>query len=43
MGSQLILRVGYYIHNCVKMRYKAAFWPQYILGALSNVSIRNMI
>ncbi|CAG8034123.1 unnamed protein product [Penicillium salamii] len=24
--------MGYYIHSCVKMRYKANFRPQYILG-----------
>lgn len=24
--------LGYYIHSCVKMRYKANFRPQYILG-----------
>lgn len=23
---------GYYIHSCVKMRYKAAYHPQYLLG-----------
>ena len=26
------LEVGYYIHTCVKMRYKAAFRTQQILG-----------
>lgn len=29
---------GYYIHSCVKMRYKADFRPQYILGALPGFS-----
>ena len=24
--------IGYYIHSCIKMRYKATFRPQYILG-----------
>jgi arginine-tRNA-protein transferase len=24
--------IGYYIHNCQKMRYKGTFRPQYILG-----------
>jgi hypothetical protein len=24
--------IGYYIHSCQKMRYKANFRPQYILG-----------
>lgn len=24
--------LGYYIHSCQKMRYKANFRPQYILG-----------
>jgi len=24
--------IGYYIHNCQKMRYKGNFKPQYILG-----------
>ncbi|KAJ5190558.1 uncharacterized protein N7498_009543 [Penicillium cinerascens] len=28
--------MGYYIHSCVKMRYKGAFRPQYILDPESN-------
>jgi arginine-tRNA-protein transferase len=30
--SQLTLYTGFYIHSCVKMRYKGNFRPQYILG-----------
>lgn len=29
---QLTLHIGYYIHSCVKMKYKGNFRPQYILG-----------
>ena len=30
-----MLRVqGYYIHDCVKMKYKRAFHPTYVLGQL---------
>lgn len=25
--------LGFYIHSCMKMRYKAAFKPTYILGS----------
>lgn len=29
--------MGYYIHSCIKMRYKATFHPTYILDPQSNV------
>jgi arginine-tRNA-protein transferase len=29
--------IGYYIHSCQKMRYKANFRPQYILGMFHPV------
>lgn len=40
MGKESFLRyspafdftIGYYIHSCIKMRYKATFRPQYVLG-----------
>lgn len=40
MGKQFFLpyspafdfTIGYYIHSCIKMRYKATFRPQYVLG-----------
>ena len=32
--------MGFYIHSCVKMRYKAKFHPTYMLGSLQpNQSI----
>ena len=31
---------GFYIHNCQKMRYKAAFRPQYILGEPTETRLR---
>ena len=39
----MLTNVGYYIHSCIKMRYKAAYRPQYILGelALSQLNIMN--
>ena len=40
MGKEVLLScspafdfsIGYYIHSCIKMRYKASFRPQYVLG-----------
>ena len=28
--------VGYYIHSCIKMRYKGTFAPTYILGMVAT-------
>lgn len=28
----MLILPGYYIHSCQKMRYKALYRPQYILG-----------
>ena len=25
-------RTGFYIHSCIKMRYKGTFFPSYLLG-----------
>lgn len=30
--SSLLTETGYYIHSCIKMRYKANFSPTYMLG-----------
>lgn len=30
------LYMGYYIHDCVKMKYKASYQPSYLLDAESN-------
>lgn len=32
--NKLLITIGYYIHSCIKMRYKAAYRPQYVLGKL---------
>jgi arginine-tRNA-protein transferase len=32
ISESLMANTGYYIHSCVKMRYKGAYQPQYILG-----------
>lgn len=34
-------KMGYYIHDCVKMRYKAAYQPSFLLDPVRNISHRN--
>lgn len=36
-GDYQYYYMGYYIHSCIKMRYKASFRPTYILDPQSNV------
>ena len=32
----MLTLTGYYIHSCVKMRYKGTFAPSYILGTSTS-------
>ena len=40
---QLTAGPGYYIHSCVKMRYKSDFRPTYVLGTIPYTKVSQQL